>query len=108
MTSFSLAPCPGGLFLFTYHIQYIYIYSFRARGEDNIGLDRAYTQLENQRDEFEKILNTQKQKLESTMANESTVSDSFVGSENYGMFSYKTHYTVLDPYIHQITNQSIY
>ena len=82
----------------------MYIYSFRARGEDNIGLKRVYTQLKNQCDEFEKLLNTQKQKLESTMAYESIVSDSFVGSS--GMFSYMTHhyiYTVLDPYMHQIT-----
>ena len=78
------------------HITYN-TYSFRARGEDNIGLDRVYTQLENQRDEFEKLLNTQKQKLESTMANESTVSDSFVGSNdnNYGMFSYITHHHII-------------
>ena len=70
----------------------MYMYSFRARGEDNIGLKRVYTQLKNQCDVFEKLLNTQKQKLESTMANESIVSDSFVGSS--GMFSYITHHHI--------------
>ena len=56
---------------FTYHIQYKYMYSFRARGKDNIGLNRVSTHFKNQ---CEKLLNTQNRKLESTMA--STV---FVG-----------------------------